>query len=119
MTYRCSSLPLLTTCPPAAVRNGEPLIASNGSEARLGTAVHAWLSDRIRNGIDVDPAEMARHLYPDVDAEECAKLCWQGWKCWQQIQQHFPKPETEVYMEHEQDGLCLTGHADVMSVIER
>ena len=114
MDVRCSSLPLLARCAAAAVPPALKVEGDDGA-ARLGTAVHAWLADRIRSGIHVDPAELPK-AYPGLDADECAALAWSAWKCWEAVAHYFPTPQTERELRYE-DGLgTITGHPDVLSI---
>ena len=116
LNTRCSRLPLIAHCPassvPPAVR-----IETAGVEARLGTAVHEGLAAHVA-GRPWDAHRAA--LQHGVDVEELLALVFAGQDCWEKVRELFPDPKTEAYMEwaDPQSGLLLTGHADVMSVVE-
>lgn len=112
---RCSALPLTCICPASLDTDGM-VFDDAGEAARLGTACHKWFAARVL-GQEADTASLARRY--DVNAEELGMLCGLTWKCWQQIEQHFPSPETEVAMEwSDGESLSLTGHADLLSIVE-
>jgi RecB family exonuclease len=120
-TARCSALPLLEACPQAGAFTDTP-IGSPREAADAGSAAHQVLTAWIRAG---RPQESAEDLAVaatqwSVDADELSSLVWRGWKLWRQVAEHFPDPLTEVELERidSENGITLTGHADVLSVVD-
>ena len=115
-TVRASLMALADICPPAA-QPPEVRIDTAGPEARLGSAVHEPLASWIslgRTEVDVEQLEAAA-LKWGVNADEVATLAGMAWGMWQrELKQWFPNPQTEVEMV----GDILTGHADVLAVVE-
>jgi hypothetical protein len=104
---RCSRLPLALLCPASTVNAG-PIHDAPNEAADIGTAIHDWLSKRIRH-IDLDPIDVARRHA--VDVNECSMLCKWAYRAWDKISDHFPDARTEVSMAF---GM-LTGTADVLT----
>lgn len=111
---RCSSLSLIEACPAAALP-ADPRVESASAAADLGSADHEWLAARIGGtGLVPEIEELAKKYGCDLD--ELEKLCRCSWRAWEQVQEHFPDPMTEVYLESESGW--LSGHADVLSVAD-
>jgi hypothetical protein len=105
---RCSSLPLLCSCPAAGVAP-DVRIQSNDDAARLGSAVHEAHAARLA-GQDVDFGDLAKRYL--IDAEELGILANWLWAQWQHIANDFPDPRTEVAIT----GSWLSGHVDLISL---
>ncbi len=109
IAIRASSLPLVTTC--GASIDCEIPVDDAGPEARLGTAVHKWLAQNLRH--EAWAPEDAGNGNPDFPM-----LCHLGVRCWQAVKGYFPGALTEQFLEWSDGDIHLTGHADVLSVVE-
>jgi hypothetical protein len=89
-----------------------PRIEGDSEAADLGSACHHFMSERI-SGRFPDPDEVA--LRYDVNSDELARLVSWGWRCWLELANHFPNPQTEVGLGF---GM-LSGHVDVLSLFAR
>lgn len=94
------------------------LISEHSAPADLGTASH----DALRGVVHETHVDMrliaARH---GVSEKELGPLVWFGRKAWEELKASFPLPETEVdvSLSDVANGLKLTGHIDVLSIIGR
>ena len=112
---RCSALPLTMACAASTVQDG-PRVSGDAYAADLGTAAHFVLLARIE-GRDVDSSLIA--MLHGVELEELERMVAWGWNAWQKVRHLFPEPTCEVPLHYAEDGLTLTGHADVVSIVER
>jgi hypothetical protein len=111
---RCSSLPLITRCPAAAVAPALR-VESDDAEARVGTAVHACLAEAVQG--EPWEAEGAAAYYGVADrADEVLALTLAGVQCWEMLAIQFPGP---LFVEQELSvragAFELVGHADVLA----
>lgn len=124
LSIRCSRLPLVTLCPQAARAPAFDLDSSSAI-ARLGTACHEILGDRILGhqswkaigpGFS-DMVEVAERFGVEID--ELRPLASVTLKLWERVKGYFPDPQVEQRMELRDDGrgLELTGHVDVLSLV--
>lgn len=112
MNVRCSSLPLIATCPAASVEPSVP-IRSHNADADLGSAAHEAIRARIeRGGADLAAIAKAWSCEPD----DLGYLTNAGMQAWEQLRQWFPDPKFEVELSMTVGELTLTGHADVLSL---
>ena len=100
---------------PASTLATDVRLAGGGPEAALGTALHHLMAFAVR-GTFLEAYDVARAYGVDVD--ELEFLARRAWEVWEKLRDFFPNPQTEVYMQWEQDGVLLTGHADLLSVVE-
>lgn len=92
------------------------LAIDTGSEAAdLGAAVHFVFLEGV-DGRHVEIEDAAQRF--NVDQEELERLCSWAWRQWESIRANFPGPHVEEYMELGKDGLWLTGHADLLSIVD-
>lgn len=113
---RCSSLPRVVACP-ASLQTSEVQLGGDTDESRLGSAVHELLALRIGGKtyqIDVDAIAETW----GVDSDEVRMLAGMGWQVWEEVRQFFSDPHCEIEMNEESHGLRLTGHADMVDIIE-
>lgn len=121
MQVRCSSLPLIATCPAASV---EPSVSirTQSAEADLGSAAHEAIRARVeRGGADLSAIAKAWSCEPD----DLGYLAHAGMLAWEQLRQWFPEPKFEVELElSTMHGgklagtgvhVTLSGHLDVLS----
>lgn len=116
---RVSRLPLLWQCAaPAHVARGALLIDEVHEAANTGTAAHELLAGLARTG-DIDWAAVAdiakRH---GADPDEVRMLAAMGRKLWEQVKDSFPSALTEVPLHAQIGDVLLTGHADLISIVE-
>jgi hypothetical protein len=111
---RCSSLPMFFAC--SHSQDQMPLlIEAHNDAADLGTAVHDAMRSIVQ-GIPVDVRLVAlRHA---VDEKELGPLVAYGRKAWAELASSFPRPKTEVDVELDRLVYHLTGHVDLLSVVE-
>jgi hypothetical protein len=118
MNIRSSSLPLLKLCPASIVPPEHKVVTIPEDAAITGTGGHKVLQHWVQAGApDVNVIGAVAAELDIEDAEELGILCWMGWKCWLEIRHHFPQPALEVARETTRDGVTLTGHADIESVV--
>src|SRR6185503_1422037 len=97
---RCSSLPLIETCPASTVIvPGEVRVESSNRQADVGSAVH-WLLQgsvgrRAPNDALFDEAATKFGISTE-HRDEMAWMFWWGWTAWKKISQYFPSPKTET-----------------------
>lgn len=111
---RCSALPLLFQCAHSQ-DEADLLIESAGVAADLGTAAH----DALRSVVANNPPDLRLiSLRHGVEEKELAPLVWFGRNAWQELRASFPGPETEVKVSYDGDSLRLTGHIDLISIVD-
>jgi hypothetical protein len=118
MNLRPSSIARVIACPPSLVPPA--VLIDTPSEVRSeGSAVHEWMSKRIK-GADVDANAIA--LKWGVDANEFGKLTRLALARWLSVADHFAGCETEhafrpLTWEHASgETLTLAGTCDVIAV---
>ena len=116
---RASRLPLTMACSASLVDDGSPRLARDNELAKLGTAAHLVVTDRIAgryNDADID--EIAARFM--VDPGELGMLVGRAWSIWNlEMKAFFAAPQVEEYLSFSDDdaGLLLTGHADIISTM--
>lgn len=112
---RCSSLPLITQCASAAqpprvkIELGDPAVPA------MGSAVHDVLAPYI-TGRPFDFADIASKW--QVEQWELDKVGALACRRWDKVKQYFPNPKVEVALSFADDELTLTGHADLVSLVD-
>jgi Protein of unknown function (DUF2800) len=115
LKIRSSSLPMALRCP-ASTMPPEIRVEGDRAAADLGTAAHDIALRRIQ-GEYVEVADVAASLR--VDPDDLATIVGLAHKCWLAIRDYFPSPQCEVSMcLISPSGLELTGHADLISVVD-
>jgi len=114
LTIRCSALPLASACPASQLADGVRVDSADASAA-LGSAVHQVLAGSIQAPGNWPVAEAAARWGADV--EEVGQLAGLGRRCWDQLRDFFPAPEVESELRQVIDGVLLTGHIDLHSVV--
>jgi hypothetical protein len=116
LNIRCSRLPIIAQCPAAATPPAIE-IDSSGPEARIGTAVHAWVLDGIagKRQADQSPEEYAELFRAEI--EEVGLLCRLAERAWAEVSQHFPEPEVEAALGYAPNDISLTGHTDLICLV--
>lgn len=110
---RCSSLPLISLCAPAAqaprvaIELGDPEIPA------LGSAVHDCLALKIK-GLNYDAGAIADQW--QVELKGLLPLLGRALFTWEKASRYFPEPDTEIEMGYSDGELSLTGHGDVVSL---
>ena len=117
LRIRCSALH--RDCPQSHRQDGLR-VGSNGDPARTGTAGHSLASAAVLSGERPDFGQIHEVATTNdvADVDELAMLIALWWECWGSLAVDFPDPATEVGMEAELDGVLLTGHADLLSVVD-
>jgi hypothetical protein len=91
------------------------LVETANAAATLGTAVHDGCTSIVA-GLPVDVQLLA--LRHGVDERELAILLHFARQAWTELAPSFPDARTEVGVEYEHDAFTLTGHIDVLSVLD-
>lgn len=111
-TIRCSSLPSALRCPGAA-RPPLVRIRRQNDAADVGTEAHR-LMERVVLNLPIEQPE---------DVETRVLLAY-GRRCWEELREAFPSPQTEVAFSafvaigvDSDNGITLTGHIDLLSVM--
>lgn len=90
-------------------------IDTDGPAARLGTAVHEWLAQKIATQtIGNDEHFETLAIKYNVKADDVRSLSLRAWKLWREIEQWFPSPIVEGSLAKDLGPVKLTGHVDVM-----
>lgn len=123
-SIRASSMPLAALCAASQLKD-EFAVDTGGEAADLGSADH-WVITRRIAGKHADVLEAAAKF--QVDEHELGKLVAWTWNSWNRdkdaaghtMSDYFPWPECEkeFKVEDVRAGLELTGHVDVISLIE-
>lgn len=112
-TLRCSKLPLAVLCP-NSVKPTEYTISIESEAARLGSAVHEYLSLRIKGDEKYGSEEECHNALAckyEVDVGDLRSLCWKAWRLWEESAKWFgPGKEVEVELSEGH----LVGHVDVI-----
>src|SRR5580698_5252470 len=109
---------MLQNCPASIVPPAVKVNTIPDEAARLGTACHEVLQKWVRDGQPYESIIPAAATALGLeDPGELSILAYTGWKCWLEIRHHFPEPAMEVARETTRDGVTLTGHADIESVV--
>lgn len=120
LELRCSELPRAFTCPGSVRPEGLELDES-GVESELGKGAHVGLAVLAETGHVPwgDTGELARRF--KCDEGELRALLALGARLWAAVGKAFPAPETESELVYRDPGgaFVLTGHADVLSWIDR
>lgn len=114
LTIRCSALPLASACPASQLADGVRVDSADESAA-LGSAVHQVLAEWIRDRGERPIEEVAE--YWGADQDEVAQLASLGRLCWRQLRDHFPAPAVEAELQQAINGVLLTGHIDLHSIV--
>ncbi len=114
MKLRCSALPLTMSC--AASLDHDIQVGGDTPESTLGRAVHEWIGKHIL-GMESDQDHVAS-AYVGLDLDEYGYLCMAGRMAWQTLREYFPEPVIEANLSPSWGDNQLTGHADVLSVVE-
>jgi hypothetical protein len=118
ITIRASKIHLARACPPSQ-QPSEIRVAGDDYPAAMGTALHHLTLTGIGHGQHLEVSDVAEMF--GVDPEELDRLAAQTWRAWEQVKQHFPEPKIEEFVEFydEPSALRLTGHIDLVSILER
>lgn len=118
IALRCSANDRVSECPPSAIAPAVR-IDSNSMPARMGSALHEFMSDYIRMG---DPCVEALAEKYDVDPADLMIGCGAARSAWKKFAEHFPNPKTEhqfatvTYYDRRGDEIVtLDGHCDLIS----
>lgn len=105
MIIRASSADRFWACAASAVPDlrVDPI----NEAATDGTLAHAWLATLVRLG-----------TLPEMPDCEAKFLALAGAKMWRDLSPSFPSPRCEVPLQADLDGWGLTGHPDVLSVVD-
>lgn len=88
--------------------------SADDEAASAGSAVHHIMAVGIPTGDWLAPAEAAALF--GADADEVGRLSYWARQAWEQMKQHFPRPQTEVPLHLVSGlGIELDGHVDVLS----
>ncbi len=112
-TIRCSSLPLLFACAPAL--EGDLRVDERNEAADLGSATHEAM-EAIVSGMRPDLDAIAKRW--SCNRDELGRLAYFGAKAWEQLSASFPDPATEVTVSASLGDLELTGHIDLLSLVD-
>lgn len=112
---RPSSLAINAACT-ASVVAPTVKINTSGDPARIGSAVHAFMAQKVPNP-DATPDIHSLAEEFSVEAEDLAAGAWQTWRAWQTVADYFPDPQTEVHLGPIQwnQQVTLQGTCDVLS----
>lgn len=112
---RCSSLPLLFSCP-NAILNPEKLVpvrVNNGLE-QLGNLIHAAIQRAVETG-DVDFRQIEAR-YEQSEIERAKFLFANGMKAVEEARRDMKNPQFEVEIAFETEKFSVTGHVDVLDL---
>jgi hypothetical protein len=112
---RCSSLPLLFSCP-NAVRNPDgltPVRVENGAE-HLGTDIHAAIQHTIETG-EIDLRKIERR-YGAEDVERAKMLFANGLKVAEEAKRDMKNPQFEQEVSFETENFSVSGRVDLLDL---
>lgn len=115
LEIRASRLPLAMVCPASMQSTSSYTLDTDGEAARLGTAVHEWLGQKIATqDIGNDEIFETLAIKYNLKADDVRSLSIRAWKLWREIEQWFPSPIVEGSLSKDLGPVRLTGHVDVM-----
>lgn len=117
---RSSRMPLAMKCPPSILPAKYQLNADD-DPARLGTAVHEWLSMKLQGqgGVSDEVFELLAVKYT-LPMDEIRILSLRAWELWQTVSKYFPQPQVELEVNSAAlHPLIQKGHIDVLYYSEQ
>lgn len=115
---RASALPMLRNCAASIVPPTTSISWIDDLPARTGTAAHQVIAHWVREDYpDESVIAGVAGQHEIEDPMELSILSWSGWKCWTEIRHHFPDPQMEIERETTRDGIRVTGHPDLESIV--